>query len=146
MSIETKSRRHNVTAKASLKYISEVWILKTKHKGKLQSVHMRFLRPLSGLSRLDRKSNEDIHNKLKVSNLVEDISYNGCKLLRMESTLLSKMVFQYQPKGLTRSGKTEIRMDWSKTSFLKTTETGFYQLVGLDSPKPSCYGFTFNCI
>jgi hypothetical protein len=55
----TKLRLHNITSKAVLCYDSENWIIKKREAQKLQAAQMRFLRPLLGLTRLDRQRNPD---------------------------------------------------------------------------------------
>jgi len=52
---------------------SENCIINKRDAQKLEAAQMRFLRPLLGLTRLDRQRNPDICNRLKVDNLVEDI-------------------------------------------------------------------------
>jgi hypothetical protein len=68
-----KIRLHNVTAKASLCYGSENWIINKKDDPKPEAEQKRFMRPLLGLTRLGRQRNPDISNRLKVDNIVEDI-------------------------------------------------------------------------
>jgi len=41
---ETKLRIHNITAKAALKFGSEVWVLKKKEEQRLEAAQMKFLR------------------------------------------------------------------------------------------------------
>jgi hypothetical protein len=64
---------HNITSKAALCYGSEVWIVNKRDSQKLEAAQMRFLRPLLGLTRLDRQRNTDIHNRLKVDNMLKNI-------------------------------------------------------------------------
>jgi hypothetical protein len=73
MTTDTKLRLHNITSKASLCYGSETWTINNRDAQKLEAAQMRFLRPLLGLTRLDRQRNPEIRNNLKVDNIVEDI-------------------------------------------------------------------------
>jgi len=41
---ESKSRIHNITAKAALKFGSEAWVLKKREEERLQAAQMKFLR------------------------------------------------------------------------------------------------------
>jgi hypothetical protein len=41
--------------------------------GKLEAAQMRFLKPLSGFTRLDHQRNADIREKFQVLNIVEEI-------------------------------------------------------------------------
>jgi hypothetical protein len=73
MTIDTKLRIYNIASKAALYYGSEAWIINKRDAQKLEAAQMRFLRPLLGLTRLDRQRNSDIRNRLKVENILEDI-------------------------------------------------------------------------
>jgi hypothetical protein len=68
----TKLRIHNITSKTALGYGKEVWTTKRRGVQKLGAAQMRFLRPSSGLTRLDCQRNCDILNGLKPSSLLED--------------------------------------------------------------------------
>ena len=46
MDKETKLRIHNITAKASLKIGSEVWVLRKREEQRLEAAKMEFLRHL----------------------------------------------------------------------------------------------------
>ena len=52
---ETKSRIHNVTAKAALKFGDEAWILKKREEQLLEAAQMKFLRHLLGITKLEKK-------------------------------------------------------------------------------------------
>jgi hypothetical protein len=62
---ETKLRIHNITAKAAFKFGSEAWVLKEQDEQGLQGAHMKFLRNLLGITKLDRERNQSIREKLK---------------------------------------------------------------------------------
>ena len=47
MNKETKLRIHNITAKAALKVVSEVWLLRKREEQRLEAVRMKFLRHLT---------------------------------------------------------------------------------------------------
>ena len=46
MNKETKLRTYNITAKAALKFGSEVWVLKKREEQSLEAAQMKFLRHL----------------------------------------------------------------------------------------------------
>ena len=52
---ETKLRIHNITAKASLKFGSEAWVLKKRQEQRLEAAQMKFLRHLLGITKLKKK-------------------------------------------------------------------------------------------
>jgi hypothetical protein len=113
MTTDTKLWIHNITSKAALCHGSEVWIINKRNAQKLEVVQMRFLRPLLGLTRLDRQRNFDIRNRLKADNILEDIiSYQKNwidHLKRMDRNRIPKLASQYQPRGrldLDEDGET----------------------------------------
>jgi hypothetical protein len=64
---------------------------------------MRFLRPLIGVTRRERLSNEEIRNRLKITNIVNDIQ--SCQLNlkqhvdRMGENRFPKKLLNYKPTG-----------------------------------------------
>jgi len=55
MNQETKLRFHNITPKATLKFGSEVWVLRKREEQRLKAAQMKFLRHLLGITKLDKK-------------------------------------------------------------------------------------------
>jgi hypothetical protein len=113
MAINTKLRTHNITFKAALCYGSEVLTINKRDIQKLEAAQIRFLRPLLGLTRLDRQRNSDIHNRLKVDNILEDIiSYQKNRtnhLKRIDRNRIPKLASQYQPRGRRDIGRPRRR-------------------------------------
>ena len=60
---ETKLRIHNITAKAALKFGSEVWVLKKREEQRLEAAKMKFLKHLLGITKLDKEKNQCIRGK-----------------------------------------------------------------------------------
>jgi len=54
MNKETKLKIHNITAKAALKFGSEVWVLKKREEQRLEAAQMKFLRRLIGITKRDK--------------------------------------------------------------------------------------------
>ena len=52
---ETKLRIHNITAKVTLKFGNEAWVLKKREEQRLETTQMKFLRHLLGISKLDKE-------------------------------------------------------------------------------------------
>jgi len=50
MNKETKLRIHNITAKATLKFGSEAWVLRKREEQRLEAAQMTFLRHLLGIT------------------------------------------------------------------------------------------------
>jgi hypothetical protein len=73
---EIYDNRYQITiiiSKAVSCYGSENWIVNKRRAQKLEVIQMTFLRPLLGLTKLDRQRNPGIRNRLKVDKLLEDI-------------------------------------------------------------------------
>jgi hypothetical protein len=73
MTEETKLRIHNITAKATLKFGSEAWMLKKRDEQRLEAAQMKFLRHLLGIINLERERNQSASEKLNVQNTVLEI-------------------------------------------------------------------------
>jgi len=73
MNKETKLRIHNITAKAALKFGSEVWVLKKRDKQRLEVAQMKFLRHLLGITKLHKEKNQCIREKTGAQNIVKEI-------------------------------------------------------------------------
>ena len=63
MNKETKLRIHNITAKATLKFESEAWVLKKREEQWLEAAQMKSLRHLLGITKLDKEKNQYIRGK-----------------------------------------------------------------------------------
>ena len=63
MNKETKLRIYNITAKAALKFGSEVWVLNKREEQRLEAAQMKFLRHLLGITKLDKEKNQCIRDK-----------------------------------------------------------------------------------
>ena len=70
---ETKLRIRNITAKAALKFGSEVWVLKKREEQRLEAAQMKFLRHLLGITKLDKETNQCIRQKTGAQNIVQEI-------------------------------------------------------------------------
>jgi hypothetical protein len=52
-----------VETEAALKLGSEVWVLKKRDEQRLEAAQMKFLRPLQGITKLDKEKSESIRGK-----------------------------------------------------------------------------------
>jgi hypothetical protein len=74
MNKETKLRIHNITAKAALKFGSEVWVLNKSEEQRLDAAQMKFLRHLLGKTKLDKeKKQKKKKKKTGAQNVVKEI-------------------------------------------------------------------------
>ena len=65
MNKETKLRIRNITAKATLKFGNEAWVLKKREEQHLEAAQMKFLRHLLGITKLDKEMNQCIRQTRK---------------------------------------------------------------------------------
>jgi tRNA splicing endonuclease len=56
----TKLRIHKITAKKTLKFGSEFWVLKKREKKRLEAAQMKFFRHSLGITKLDKEKGEKI--------------------------------------------------------------------------------------
>jgi hypothetical protein len=70
MTKKTKLRVHNITAKAALKFGSEVWLLKKIDEQRLEVAQMNFLRHLQGITKLDKEKNESTVKPVKLTTFI----------------------------------------------------------------------------
>jgi hypothetical protein len=109
--------KHTTTgtkSRASLCYGSDKLIINMRDAQNLEDARMRFLKPLLGLTRLDRQRSSDIRNyRLEVDNRVQGIqlyqNYWLRKLKWMDRSRLPKLAFQYQPRGRRDVGRPRRR-------------------------------------
>jgi len=101
MNKETKLRIHNITAKAALKFGSEVWVLKKREEQRLEAAQMKFLRHLLGITKLDKEKNQCIREKMGAQNIVKEIKQYQKKWLqhvhRMDRNRLPRQALKYRP-------------------------------------------------
>ena len=90
MNKETKLRIHNITAKAALKFGSEVWVLKKREEQRLEAAQMKFLRHLLGITKLDKEKNQCIREKTGAQNIVKEIKQYQKKWIKKRINVLWK--------------------------------------------------------
>jgi len=73
MNKETKLRIHNITAKATLKYGSETWVLRKREEQRLEAAQMKSLRHLLGITKLDKEKDQCIRGKTGAQKIVKEI-------------------------------------------------------------------------
>ena len=94
MNKETKLRIRNITAKAALKFGSEVWVLKKREEQRLEAAQMKLLTQLLGITKLDIEKNQCIRQKTGAQNITKEIKQYQKKWLkhvqRMDTNRLPK--------------------------------------------------------
>ena len=104
---------YNITAKAALKFGTEVWVLKKREEQRLEAAQMKFLRHLLGITKLDKGKNQCIREKTGVQSIVKEIKQYQKKWLqhvqRTGTNRLPKQALQYRPKGRRNTGRPRKR-------------------------------------
>ena len=89
---------YNITAKAALKFGTEVWVLKKREEQRLEAAQIKFLRHLLGITILDREKNQCIREKTGAQSIVKEIKQYQKKWLqhvqRMDTNRLAKQALQ----------------------------------------------------
>jgi len=102
-----------MTAKAALKFGSEVWVLKKRDEQRLEAAQMKFLRHLLGITKLDKEKNISIRKKTGVQNIVQEIEQYQQKWLqhvqRMDKNRLPRQALYYRPNGQRNIGRPRKR-------------------------------------
>ena len=101
------------TAKAALKFGSEVWVLKKREEQRLEAAQIKFLRHLLGITKLDKEKGQCIRQKTGAQNIVKEIKLYQEKWLqhvqRMDTNRLPKQTLQYKRKGRRNIGRPRKR-------------------------------------
>jgi hypothetical protein len=116
---------YEVVARPSLLYGSETWVTTKRDTTRLEAAEMRFLRSVTGYTRLDKIRNEDIRQELEISGI------HGVRLKykqnwinhleRMDNTRLPKYGLTYKPRGRRNRGRPRKRWQRVDTRRGQTT-------------------------
>ena len=104
---------YKVVARPSLLYGSETWVTTQRDMTGLEAEEMRFLRSVTGYTRLDKISIEDIGKVLEISG-IQDVRIKYKQnwindLERMDNTRLPKYALTYKPRGRRDRGRPRKR-------------------------------------
>jgi hypothetical protein len=96
-----------------LVYGYESWALSTRDKSKIQSCEMRVLRVIMGVTRRDRRRNEDIREELGVENILKFIERGQLRwfghVKRMDEDRYPRRFYEWRPMGRRGVGRPRIR-------------------------------------
>jgi hypothetical protein len=104
---------YKVVARPSLLYGSETWVTTKRNMTRLEAAEMRFLRSVTGYTRLDKIRGEVIRKELQISR-IQDVrlkyKQNWIKHLeRMDNTRLPKHALNYKSRGIRDRGRPRKR-------------------------------------
>ena len=132
MNKETKLRIYNITAKATLRFGSEAWVLKKREEQRLEAAQMKFLRHLLEITKLDKEKNQCVREKTGAQKIVKEIKQYQKKWLqhvqRMDRNRLPRQTLNYRPEGRRNIGRPKKR--WRDQLHFEDQGTG-------NTPNPS---------
>jgi len=100
---------YKVVARPSLLYGSETWVTTQRDMTGLEAAEMRFLRNVTGYTRLDKIRSEDIRQELEIAG-IQDVRLKYKQnwinhLERVDNTRLPKYALNYKPRGRRDRGR-----------------------------------------
>jgi hypothetical protein len=104
---------YEVVARPSPLYGSETWVTTKRDMTRLEAAEMRFLRSVTGYTRLNKIRNEVMRQELEISG-IQDLRLKYKQnwinhLERMDSTRLPKYALTYIPRGRRDRGRPRKR-------------------------------------
>jgi len=104
---------YKVVARPSLLYGSEIWVTTQRDMTSLEAAEMRFLRSVTGYTRLDKIRSEIIRKELEILG-IQDVRTKykqNCinHLERMDNNRLPKHALNYKPRGRRDRGRPRKR-------------------------------------
>ena len=104
---------YKVVARPSLIYGSETWVITKRDMTRLEAAEMRFLRSVTGDTRLDKIRSEVIRKELEISGIQDMIlkyKQNWINHLeRMDNARFPKHALNYKPRGRRDRGRPRKR-------------------------------------
>jgi len=104
---------YKVVARPSLLYGSETWVTTKRDMTGLEVAEMRFLRSVTGNTRLDKIRSKVVRKELEIS-AIQDVRLKYEQnwinhLERMDNTRLPKHTLNYKPRGRRDRGRPRKR-------------------------------------
>ena len=110
---DTQVKFYKVVVRPSLLYGSETWVTTKRDMTRLAAAEMRFLRSVTGYTRLDKIRSEVIRKELEISGIQDvRLKYKQNwinRLERMDITRLPKHALNYKPRGRRDCGRPRKR-------------------------------------
>ena len=104
---------YKVVARPSLLHGSETWVTTERDTTGLEAAEMRFLRSVTGYTRLDKIRSEVIRKELEISGIQDArLKYKQNwinQLERMNNTRLPEHALNYKPRGRRDRGRPRKR-------------------------------------
>jgi len=106
-----------VVARPSLLFGSKTWVTMHRDMTRLEAAEMRFLRSVTGYTRLDKIRSKDIRQDVRLKYKQNWINH----LERMDNTRLLKYTLTYKPRGRRDHGRPRKRWQRVDTGTGQTT-------------------------
>jgi len=118
---------YKVVARPSLLYGSETWVTTERDMTGLEAAEMRFLRSLTGYTRLDKIRSEVIRKELEISG-IQDVTLKYKQnwinhLERKDNTRMPKHALTYKPRGRRDRGRPRKRWQCVDAGTGQTTKS-----------------------
>ena len=116
---------YKVVARPSLLYGSERWVTTKRDMTSLEAAEMRFLRSVTGYTRVDKIRSEVIRKELEISG-IQDVRLKYIQnwinhLERTDNTRLPKHTLKYKPRGRRDRGRLRKRWQCVDAGTIQTT-------------------------
>jgi hypothetical protein len=116
---------YKVVARPSLFYGRETWVTTKRNMTRLEAAKMRFLRSVTGYTRLDKIRSEVIMKELEISG-IQDVRLKYKEnwinhFERMDNTRILKHALNYKPRGRRDRGRTRKRWQCVEAGTDQTT-------------------------
>jgi hypothetical protein len=106
-------RFHKATAKPALLYGSECWRLGQKDRNRINGSQIIFIRSLTAVTLRDRIESEDLRNRWRVHEMVQEFQNCRCKwmqhVLRMPANRRTRKLLKCKPHGPRDLGRPHRR-------------------------------------
>ena len=107
---DTQMKFYKGVARLSLLYGSETWVTTKRDVTRLEAAEMRFLRSVTGYTRLDKIRSDVIRKELEISGIQDVRQQNWINHLQgMDNTRLPKHALNYKPRGRRDRGRPRKR-------------------------------------
>jgi len=110
---DTQTKFHKVVARPLLLYGSETWVTTKRDVTGLEAAEMRFIRSVTGYTRLDKIRSEVIRKELEISGIQDvKLKYKQNWINHLEpmyNTRLLKHALNYKPRGRRDRGRPRKR-------------------------------------
>jgi Reverse transcriptase (RNA-dependent DNA polymerase) len=118
ISRKTKKRLGRTLVESVMCYGAELWTMGVDEKRRIQAVEMDYLRRSAGISRLERRTNEEVRHIMNATETINDrIEKRSLKwfghVMRMPEERWPKKIFHWNPAGRKKRGRP--RRSWSDT-------------------------------